>query len=329
MSSVSKMIKGSPSLTKKLFYSIVPFRYRYNKKYRETLESLNNSMNWPLEKLRDLQLSKVQFLCKYAYENTVYYKKVFNSIGMKPEDINSLNDFKRLPLLTKDIVRKNYKSLISEKANRNIVKFSTSGSTGSPFHFEGEDEMFKREAAYITRVYASHQSSLYSEKSVWLRRYQPAYNEPLFKYDYELGKRLYLSPFHLSFKNIKKYVKLINDFGGKLLNGYPSSIYILAKLLDESGLKLNNIQRIHCASENMSKEWRDYIEKVIGVIPKYHYGMVEKVSLFHQCSESNFYHENLEYGFTEFHQINDVKNVVVGTSFMNLRMPFIRYVMND
>ena len=67
----------------------------------------------------------------------------------------------------------------------------------------------------------------------------------------------------------------------------------------------------------------------MGITPKNHYGMVEKVAHHNQCEKTNYYHDNLEYGVTEFISEEGLDNIVVGTSFLNYRMPFIRYKMND
>ena len=110
--------------------------------------------------------------------------------------------------------------------------------------------------------------------------------------------------------------------------GYPSSIYVLACLCEETGLQLDNIKAIHTASEKMLSEWKNKIEDVFGISPKSHYGMQEKVSFHHQTSISDDYYENLEYGITEFIE-EDNQKVIVGTGFINQYMPFIRYKTND
>jgi phenylacetate-CoA ligase len=71
--------------------------------------------------------------------------------------------------------------------------------------------------------------------------------------------------------------------------------------------------------------WSEKIKTVFGFDFKMHYGQVEKVSFAYQSSLSNYYHESLTYSFTEY----DDNNTIVGTSFMNNVMPFIRYKTND
>jgi phenylacetate-CoA ligase len=56
-----------------------------------------------------------------------------------------------------------------------------------------------------------------------------------------------------------------------------------------------------------------------------HYGQVEKVSFMYQSKDSELYHNDLTYSFTEFDELN----TIVGTSFINYVMPFIRYKTND
>lgn len=57
--------------------------------------------------------------------------------------------------------------------------------------------------------------------------------------------------------------------------------------------------------------------------------MAEKVALFHQCRESDLYHENLEYAVVEIADGGDGPGEVIGTSLWNYAMPLIRYRMGD
>ena len=71
--------------------------------------------------------------------------------------------------------------------------------------------------------------------------------------------------------------------------------------------------------------WSEKIKSVFGFNLKMHYGQVEKVSFAYQSSFSENYHESLTYSFSEY----DDNNTIIGTSFMNNVMPFIRYKTND
>tara|TARA_B100000579_G_C22822620_1_gene851460 strand:- start:681 stop:1994 length:1314 start_codon:yes stop_codon:yes gene_type:complete len=309
---------------KKLYYDIVPFHRRYGKEFKKTLDIIEETQWYSLKELKQYQLNQLNKLLNHSYETVPYYTKVFKDLNLTPDDINSTKDLSKLPILTKDIIRNNWDDLQSTKSyTEKVYNFSTSGSTGNPLTFLGNDDVYKREAAFILRAYRSHGANLYDTKSIWLRRYVPGKNEPLYKYDDEL-KRMYLSAYHLSKDNIEDYVSMINSYNSELLVAYPSSIYILALLMENNNLKLKNIKYIHTASEKMLPQWSNKVEEVLGIKPKSHYGMMEKVSMFFQCDHSDMYHESLEYGVTEI-----VDNYVVGTGFLNYTMPFIRYKTND
>ena len=53
------------------------------------------------EEKEELQLKRLQETVKLAYENVEFYKKRFDEIGLKPEDIKTLEDIKKIPFTTK------------------------------------------------------------------------------------------------------------------------------------------------------------------------------------------------------------------------------------
>ena len=329
MGAVSRFVKKMPGPFRRLYYATIPFSIRYGAAYRNMYAFIKKSQWCSYKELQSYQLNQLNHLLEHAYVNMPYYKRIFNERGLKPKDIQCLSDLSKLPILTRDIINNNFNDLVATNFPRNILKkFSTSGSTGKPLVFLGADSLYKEDAAFITRSYNAHGTKIYDEKTIWLRRYVPNNNDPIFKHDYEL-RRLYLSAYHLSLNRIKEYVNLINKYDSCTLVGYPSSLYILALLLEESGLRLKKIRVAHAASEKMLTAWKNKIETVLGIPVKSHYGMIEKVSMFFQCSCSNFYHESLEYGITEFLNEKNGIGQVVGTGFLNYAMPFIRYQMND
>jgi phenylacetate-CoA ligase len=131
--------------------------------------------------------------------------------------------------------------------------------------------------------------------------------------------------FHLNDDTILFYCDLINKSGSSTIVTYPSTAYWLSCLLEKHNIKLPYIKSIHGASEKCLDSWGEKIKSVFGFNLKMHYGQIEKVSFMYQSNDSEFYHSDLTYSFTEF----DESNTVIGTSFMNYVMPFIRYKTND
>jgi phenylacetate-CoA ligase len=322
MATTRRFIKNSPNLIKKLYYKLIPFSKRYGKEFDFTYKFLLDSLEWDKNKMVDYQFTKLRNTIINAYESVPYYHKLFNDYGISPF-IHDFNDVTKIPVLTKEIVRNNYNDLINKNYTGKRLNFKTSGSTGQKFHFEGDDNLYKREAAFVLRSFNLHNGSMYDVPSVWVRRYSPKEGEPLYNWDYELN-RLYMSPFNISENTIEEYVRIINKTKSKTLVTYPSLANFMSLLMKEKNLYFDYVETIHCASEMVLPEWRQNVYDSLGIKIKAHYGMMEKVSFFSNTIESDMYLDNMEYGYTEI-----VDGNVIGTGFLNDVMPFIRYSTGD
>tara|TARA_B100001057_G_C22863127_1_gene955420 strand:- start:3651 stop:4988 length:1338 start_codon:yes stop_codon:yes gene_type:complete len=325
MASLNKYIKNSPNFVKKIYYKLVPFEKRYGREFSKTYDFLNTTLLWDKEKLKNHQFLELQRLIKKCYDYVPYYHKLMIDYGVSRE-IKDFEELSKLPILTKDIVRENWNDLIDKRYLKNSFVFKTSGSTGEKFKFLGNDNLYKREAAFVLRAFNLHGSSLYDNHTVWLRRYAPKAGEPMSFVDYELN-RTYMSPFNVSDSTVKQYVKTIDDTKSETLVTYPSLANFLSIVMAKNNLRFKHIKSVHCASESVIPKWRENVRKNLGIELYAHYGMMEKVSFFCNTNISNGrYAESLEYGFTEFD-----KNTgsVIGTGFLNDVMPFIRYSPGD
>jgi len=323
MGIIQKIIKKQPNFIKRLYYNIIPFNKRYCEVFDNTSKFLDEVETWSYGKTKEYQFNSLKNVLINSQNNVPYYGKLFAEYEFNP-NIQSFEDMKKLPYLTKGIIMDNFNDLISKNFNGKKILFKTSGSTGKRLEFYGEDSMFKKEAAYISHSFKSHNSSLYKEWSVWIRRHSPKDKNDLIVRDYEL-KRIYLSAFHLNDETINDYVRIINQSKTKTIVTYPSTAYWLSCLLEKNNLILDRITSIHGASEKCLPMWSEKIKSVFGFNLKMHYGQVEKVSFAYQSSFSENYHESLTYSFSEY----DDNNTIIGTSFMNNVMPFIRYKTND
>ncbi len=316
-------------MIKRLTYSTIPFEYRYEKTFRQTFRSLNESRQRSSTYRQKNQFLELKKLLIHCQKNVPYYTNLFRECQFEPSVMQSPTEIEVLPFLTKEIIQANFIDL--QAVNYRFHKkfdSTTSGSTGQKLKIIVTDDVFKKEAAFVLRAYRDHGATLYDKPSVWLRRYVPKSDlEPLYKYDPEL-RRLYLSAYHLSDSNIEKYFELINQKKYNTLVGYPSSVYLLALLAEKHGLQLKNITAIHVASEMMLPMWRSKIISVFNLVPYAHYGQMEKVVFMHQSLDNEFYFNNLEYGYTEVIGTSESKEII-GTGFLNYAMPLVRYKTND
>jgi len=92
----------------------------------------------PIEKAsRDevvaLQLERMKWSLKHAYDNVPHYRKKFNDAGVKPEDLKQLSDLAKFPFTTKQDLRDNYPFNMFAVPREKVVRIhASSGTTGKP-----------------------------------------------------------------------------------------------------------------------------------------------------------------------------------------------------
>jgi phenylacetate-coenzyme A ligase PaaK-like adenylate-forming protein len=77
---------------------------------------------------------RLRYLVKYAYENVELYRRKYDEAGIKPDDIRSIEDLPKLPLITKKDIVDGYPDNIRSKKlkPKDYFMVGTSGSTGMP-----------------------------------------------------------------------------------------------------------------------------------------------------------------------------------------------------
>mgnify|MGYP000639713994 CR=1 FL=1 len=107
------------------------------KLWNEKIETLSR------DELRALQLKRLKAQVRYNYERSSFYKAKFDQVGARPEDIQSFEDFAKIPLMTKDEHRQAQEESIERYGNpyallacapkEKIIRINaTSGTTGTP-----------------------------------------------------------------------------------------------------------------------------------------------------------------------------------------------------
>ncbi len=104
------------------------------------------------QELKDLQWKKLILLLEYVYENVPYYTQLFNESGLKPGDIQSHDDYLKVPVLTKEIIRNNGNRMITRDQARKGISCNTGGSTGETLYFYKDQGATDFSAASIIRL---------------------------------------------------------------------------------------------------------------------------------------------------------------------------------
>jgi phenylacetate-CoA ligase len=85
----------------------------------------------PRDDLEALQLQRLKRLGERVYHNVPFYRQAFDQAGVKPEDIRSLADIRKLPFTEKQDMRNNYPFGLFAVPKENVVRIhASSGTTG-------------------------------------------------------------------------------------------------------------------------------------------------------------------------------------------------------
>jgi phenylacetate-CoA ligase len=297
-----------------------------NKEFCDTYNLLQKREDLPSEKIKEYQLDQLRQILVYSYENVPYYSHLFNLMSFDPYGFSEFDQIKKIPFLTRELVLKNYDSLISrEKIRNGYYSGSTGGSTGLPLKFLLDYDSIYKENAFIyyfrSKLGYKFEDNLVTFRGIDLGqklwKYNPMHNETIF------------SPMGLSKNTIKNYANKINDLNPQYLNGYLSAIWHFAKLLDQFKLKLKfKIKGIFLTSENIDVVQREFIEKFFDAKSITWYGHSERCVIAEE-TKPNIYSFDPYYGYTELIPSGNNKYIITGTGFLNYSMPFIRYKTDD
>jgi phenylacetate-CoA ligase len=324
---IRKTLRSLPKPFQKIIkstYGLLPISLRFGKVFWQTYNFLQESQWWSRKELENYQMAQLNKLLLHAYNNVPYYQNLFIEQALKPEDIQSLDDLKKVPFLTKDMVRERSRDLTAKNYDiKDLYISHTSGTTGKPLQWYISLEEDQKEYASICHQW-SRVGFNPGDSTVQLRG-NIIDNKKRYEYD-PAYKVLRLSPKFYSKEIINYYLKLIKDFGAKFIHGYPSVISLFASLIKEYNLQVPfELKAILFASEAIYSWEKQISGEVFKCRIFSHYGNAEKVTLAGECEKTERYHPIPQYGITEI----GGDNQIIGTSLINYVTPFIRYKTTD
>jgi phenylacetate-CoA ligase len=296
-----------------------------DKNFNQYLDLLQKGQQWNREQVKDFQLKQLKDVLSYCYAHVPYYTNLFDSVGFKPDKMQSPEDINVIPFLTKDIIRKNFAELTSnEKVGGGYYVATTGGSTGEPLKVLLDYESVFKESAFVY-FFRQHAGYQFADRLATFRGVE--FGDKLWKYN-PMHNELIFSPFKLSKHTLAAYVKKLNDYKPHFINGYLSCLYFFAKMLQENKMTLNHqLKGIFLISENIDDEQRTFLEEFFGVRSSTFYGHSERCIIAEE-EQKGLYRPSPFYGYTELVPQGDGFELV-GTGFLNRTMPLIRYKTGD
>ncbi|MBK9955550.1 MAG: phenylacetate--CoA ligase [Rhodocyclaceae bacterium] len=94
------------------------------------LESIENASR---DEITAVQLERLRWSLRHAYDNVAHYRRAFDDAGIRPDDLRSLADLARFPFTTKQDLRENYPFKMFAVPREKVVRVhASSGTTGKP-----------------------------------------------------------------------------------------------------------------------------------------------------------------------------------------------------
>lgn len=338
LSSVKKFYKNSNSSLQNLilsFHGITKSIEFYSTSHQKLVRNLETSQLLDRREVENRQIMKLRRLLNHASNTVPYYSKLFKDNNIVPSRIKSIKDLTNIPLLTKEMVRKEGSTITSEKSHLyNPEEYFTGGSTGKPLSFLMDNSSLIYRSAEKYRHWKRH-GYKFRDKMAVLRGTMIEYDFKSIKpwrYDC-IQNFLYLSSYHLDPGNLSEYVKILKKFKPKFIQAYPSSGYILARYLNQTE-EIIPLEGFFTGSETVYSHHRKEIEKAFDCKVIDHYGHGEPGTwITGQCicgryiiSEDISVIELLD---ESGNQIESGVGRIVETSLNNFSMPFIRYDTGD
>ena len=286
-----------------------------------------------------IQKEKLTALINHAYNNVPYYNKIFKERGLKPYDVRSIKDLSKLPILTRQIVRDNFNNLIAKNYSiQKMIPYSTGGSTGEPLNFYRTKQDFynwswaaKLRAWKWAGYEIGCKQAVLEEYFLDIQRMKKLSNKIINFFN----RTLILDCLKITETNILRYLSKLEEFDPKIIRGYVTAIYILAKFI-EGGKGICNIRpkAIVTEGEKLLDYQRETIQNVFETEVYESYGSHEFSIQASECEEHSGYHiaaENiaLEVINNEGEQVVEERGKILVTSLHNYAMPLIRYEIGD
>ena len=290
------------------------------------------------DEIAALQLQRLKWTLRHAYDNVPHYKKKFDDKGVHPDDLKTLADLARFPFTTKSDLRDNYPFGMFAVPRQQVARVhASSGTTGKPTvvgYTRKDIDNWADLAARSIRAAGGRAGDIC----------HVAYGYGLFTGG--LGahygaERLGCTVIPMSGGQTEKQVQLILDFQPDIIMVTPSYSLVIAEEFERQGIAPQDISlKVGIfGAEPWGEGMRAEIEKKLGLDAVDIYGLSEVMGPGVACEcieskdgpviwEDHFYPEIINPDTGEV-VADGEEGELVFTSLSKEAMPVIRYRTRD
>lgn len=291
----------------------------------------------PVEKLQKFQVDKLKETITWISQKVPFYKNKLKELGIKADDLNSIEDAAKLPFTVKDDLRDNYPFDLCAVPLKNVVRIhASSGTTGKP----------------ITGPYTANDLEQWIEcmcrnlYAAGVRQddiVQNAYGYGLFTGGlgfHQAATKMGCAVVPTSSGLTERQITLMHDFGATVLFCTPSYALTIAERAEEMKVDIKSLPvRVGIfGAEPWTVGMRQEIEERMGIKAMEAYGLTELCGpgVGYDCEAQDGIHINEDHFLAEIVDPNTLEPLPLGeqgelifTSLQRKAMPMIRYRTKD
>lgn len=317
-------------------HAIAPlWAYHERSPYLRICRDLKANERMSLDERLDVQWKMLVSIICHASGKCRYYQQKFKENDFRPEALQSWDDLKHLPILTKDDIRENPLSMLAEgEIIKNLIPRKTSGSTGVSLNFFVKDRefQFKRGVTVYRDEWTGWKlgdwrAMVWGNPSYlenWRSRLRNSFLERMFSLDTLKMNEAMMHDFYKEI-SIKK---------PSLLFGHAHSLYLFADFWKKNGYPLYKFKGILSTAMVLHDYERALCEEIFQTPVFNRYGCEEVSMIASECEAHEGLHINTDNLIVEI--LKDGREAEPGeegmliiTDLTNLAMPFIRYQVGD
>jgi phenylacetate-CoA ligase len=246
---------------------------------------LEKTQWWSPERLRELQLQRLQALLRHAQVEVPYYRRLFGESGLDSTDFQDLDDLCKLPFLDKPLIRAHQEELKSARA-RGLARFNTGGSSGEPLIFFIGKERVSHDVAAKWRATRWWDVDIGDpEIVVWGSPIELGSQDRIRYWRDRLLRTHLLAAFEMSDAKLDDFINAIRRIRPRMLFGYPSALAHIARHARRRGRPMDDlgIRVAFVTSERLYDHQREEIEAVFGCPVANGYGGRDAGFIAHAC----------------------------------------------
>lgn len=304
------------------------YRQRYQGIYHQEINRLKGRTISDVGEQKLIQNEMFLQFLQYALKYSPFYKKFYKDVDLNL--IKSVDDIHLLPILDKETLRSNMSDVYTTEKTP-FTYSMTGGTTGKSLVVKSTIEDWQRRMAYLDWFKSMYGFVMTKDKHA---RFNGKDIIPLgqkskifWRDNKAVNQRIY-SSFYTSEENIKYYVDNLNEFQPLEMDGFVSTMYDIAKYMDDHGLRPSFTPKaIFPTSETVLQVHREMLEKVFGCKVRDQYASSEGAPFIIEFPDG-YMHECLDTGVFE-HIKTDQGTKLIVTSFTTHGTPLIRYDIGD